>query len=750
MSMFWNRIATGCLSVALAIGLGAPCSVVQATGLLIADGGLGGLLEIRQHDVRVTINNGIAVTEIDQVFFNTESRIVEALYTFPVPAGASISNFSMIIDGKEMIGEVVEKRRARQIYESYKQTRRDPGLLEQVDFKSFELRIFPIQPGAEQHIQITYYQQLAVDHDWANYVYPLATTTRPGLDQKVQGRFSFNLEIKNEIPITALTSPSHPDDLVFHQHRDNFVQASIENSGGSLDKDIVIAMQTKRPRTGLDVVTSRTPGEDGYFLMSLTAGEELAEQAIGMDYVFVVDISGSMANDRKLQLSRQACQSFIGKLTPGDRFQVLTFNIGTAQVFDGLQFVTEESVEQAVTFLDSRRARGGTSLRPAIEAAWLYRDADRPLNVVVLSDGMTETREQRELMAAIEQGPAGSRVFCVGIGNDVNRPLLDQMARDAGGLAAFVSHDDDFQRQATAFQRKLMRPAIKNVQIRFAGGDIYDVMPGKLPDLFHGSPLQLTGRYRQAGAIDVAVSGEIQGQAFEKTITVNLPDSNPDNPEIERLWAWHQVQSLMNQVRSNGESAALVDRIVTLCEGYSIASQYASFIVLENDAEFQRWKIQRRNATRIQRDRQARSRLRDELDSMKDLSSAGPQESTPPGPGQPVSQSRPQSPPERVNGPASPGDLDLIPSPGPRDAGSDGGGALDPISALIAAGLGAAGLARRRRGPSEKPRPGNDSTPPGRRPGRSGANPLANRTFPGRRAKPYVPCPAIPFPGRQS
>jgi hypothetical protein len=145
---------------------------------------VGGVLEIKQQDVSVVINNGIAVTEIKQVFLNTENRIVEALYTFPVPNGASVSNFSMIINGQEMIGEVVEKQRARQIYESYKVTKRDPGLLEQVDYKTFELRVFPIQPKAEQHIKIVYYQQLDFDHNNATYVYPLATNTRGMINEK--------------------------------------------------------------------------------------------------------------------------------------------------------------------------------------------------------------------------------------------------------------------------------------------------------------------------------------------------------------------------------------------------------------------------------------------------------------------------------------------------------------------------------------------------------------------------------------
>jgi Ca-activated chloride channel family protein len=106
-----------------------------------------------------------------QVFRNTENRQVEALYSFPVPKGASVANFSMWIQGKEMVGEVLEKKRAREIYDSYKQARRDPGLLEQVDYKTFEMRIFPIAAGSEQKVQITYYQELDFDHDAATYVY---------------------------------------------------------------------------------------------------------------------------------------------------------------------------------------------------------------------------------------------------------------------------------------------------------------------------------------------------------------------------------------------------------------------------------------------------------------------------------------------------------------------------------------------------------------------------------------------------
>src|SRR3954471_13815236 len=175
----------GGVMVAATALMTATCG--RAAGLLVADGGLGGVLEVKEHDVQVTINNGIAVTRVTQVFHNTEKRPVEALFTFPVPRGASVASFSMWINGKEMLGEVLEKKRAREIYDSYKQVRRDPGLLEQTDYRTFDMRIFPIAANAEQRVQITYYQELDVDHDWATFVYPLASTTRNGVNQRTTG-----------------------------------------------------------------------------------------------------------------------------------------------------------------------------------------------------------------------------------------------------------------------------------------------------------------------------------------------------------------------------------------------------------------------------------------------------------------------------------------------------------------------------------------------------------------------------------
>jgi Ca-activated chloride channel family protein len=694
------------------VGLIASCysiPTVEASGLLIADGGFGGVLQIKEQDVKVTINNGIAVTEINQVFLNTENRIVEALYTFPVPDGASVSNFSMIINGKEMIGEVVEKERARQIYQSYKSKRVDPGLLEQIDYKRFEMRVFPIAAGAEQHIKVTYYQQLNVDHDWATYVYPLATSTK-GVDDRTTGKFALTFDINSEIPITALKSPSHAGEFVIANHNAKYAQASMETTAGDLSRDVVISFQTKRPRTGLDMIASKQNREDGYFMMTLTAGEELADAAGGMDYVFVLDISGSMANKGKLGLSSNAAGAFISSLGTDDRCEVMSFNTVPNFKFEELRSVNEETKTAANEFLKSRQARGGTELRPAVNAALRYKDPDRALNVVILSDGMTAQNEQRELLNAINSAPAGTRIFCVGVGNEVNRPLLKQLAEEAGGMAAFISQGDDFQRQAEAFRRKLVHPVATELFIAFDGIEVYDVLPGALPNLFHGTPIRMIGRYKNSGKGNVTIRGNVQGRPFEQNVEMEFPEVDEDNPQIERMWAYANVQTLMNEVRKTGETPKLKESIVQLCEGYSIVSQYASFIVLENDREYRRWKIERRNATRIQRDRKARKKVQDQLKEMRDasLASLGPQTggNKKSGAGRkPVDQvtSNNNFPIVDTTQPVSTRnrDLDLgstTPSRNNRSRGGEGGGgAIDPITASICLGLGGAAAARRRR-----------------------------------------------------
>ena len=700
--MFGSKRKGGFIYTFLAPALAIAClalatgtSEVRAAGMLIADGGIGGVLEIEEHNVRVTINNGIAVTEVAQTFRNTENRQVEALYLFPVPKGASVANFSMWIGGKEMIGEVVEKERARKIYDSYKRRRRDPGLLEQVDYKSFELRIFPIGPRAEQKVQITYYQELDYDHDWATYVYPLATVARAGVNSRTKGKFGLTMQVKSEVPIVSMESPSHGEDFVIVKHTDSYYEASLETSGGDLNRDLVLAYHVSRPQSGIDVITSKQSGEDGYFMLTLTAGEELAKADRGMDYVFIMDVSGSMAFDGKLRLSRESIDAFVAELGSEDRFEVITFNVAPNTLFNELRAVGPETQEEAARFLNSQQGRGGTILRPAMAMAYKYGSPDRPLNVVILSDGMTEQGERSQLLALIQSRPANARVFCVGVGNEVNRPLLSQLAEDAGGLAAFLSHGDNFQRQAKAFRRKLMRPAAGDVRIGFKGLKVYDVEPQQLPNLYHGMPLRLHGRYQGDGPVTVRLQADVNGAPLDQTVVLEFPKTDPANPEIERMWAWRKVDRLLKEADRTGSRTPVISEIVRLGETYSIATEYTSFIVLENDAEYRRWKIDRRNLLRVARDRKQQQIVQTQLEALREraLADLGPKAADPrlsssdrqPSSQGPLNTAAPEDVPPSTQSPTGPRNRNL------RFAPNWPGGGGGSVEWLFLASLGALG-----------------------------------------------------------
>ena len=564
------------------------------------------------------------------------------------------------------------------------------------------MRIFPIAAGAEQRVRLEYYQELDVDHDWATYVYPLATDVQGRqIDSNVQRRFSMNLDIKSEVPIKELKSESHDDDFVVVNHDPQYAQAAMELSQGKLSRDIVIAVQTKRPRTGIDCVTSRPTGEEGYFMMTLTPGDDLSETIEPMDYVFLLDVSGSMARDEKLAISRQSLVAFIDSLSPEDRFDCLAFNLAPTPLFQSLESASESNLQRASAFFNHQRARGGTVLQPALSAAYAYRDDDRPLNVVLLSDGMTNAREQAELLRLIQSRPAGVRVFCVGVGNEVNAPLLQQMATSAGGLAAFVSTQDSFSRQAQLMRQKLVRPAIENVVVEFSGGAVHDIEPTELGDLFYGTPLRLFGRYGAPGTTELTLRGTIQGSPWEQTVSMELPKQDQGNSEIERMWAHRRVSRLMADQRA-GKSDR-VEEIIRLCEGYSIVSPFASMLVLENDGEYKRWKIEQKNAVRIQRDRKARDEVQAKLTLMRQRSenafevNRGEKLVSKPS-SKPAS--RPSSSPKPFQPSQSPRssnrgvDLDFsMPS-----GGGGGGGAIDPLTATIALGVaGASAMAARRR-----------------------------------------------------
>ena len=392
-----------------------------------------------------------------------------------------------------------------------------------------------------------------------------------------------------------------------------------------------------------------------------------------------------MADSGKLLLSKDAVAAFLKELGDADRFEVMTFNVTPNLAFGQLQPGTTANKQRALDYLATQQARGGTVLQPAMATAYKFASNDRPLNVVILSDGLTEQQERAVLLQQIQQRPGNTRVFCIGVGNDVNRPLLEQLAEDSGGLSAFVSPGDNFERQARAFRQKLLRPFATNLEIKFAGADVTEVEPAVLPNLYYGAPVRLYGRYRGGGTAEVTLRASVNGVEIKQAAPLDFPKTDTANPEINRMWAWHRVNRLLKDADRQGDRAAAIPEIIRLGEDFSIVTEYTSFLVLENDAEYQRWKIARKNLAGTARDRQAQAKLREQLDGIRNkaLANLGPQTA------EPVAQPKPVklasvTPTATQPAPAVPAQT---PPPSNRrqswDIGLPGTGPVGPLGVLV-------------------------------------------------------------------
>ena len=203
-------------------------------------------------------------------------------------------------------------------------------------------------------------------------------------------------------------------------------------------------------------------------------------------------------------MSRDSVAAFVEALGPKDRFELLTFNVqARTAVRAARRPPRPRRSREARTFLDAQQAQGGTSLLPGPDPGVHATPRTSRSTCVVLSDGLTEQGERQPLLGGLASRPKGTRVFCIGVGNDVNRPLLEQLAEESGGLAAFLSRGDDFERQAQAFRAKLARPEATDLGCRFSGVEVFDVEPQRLPNLYHGAPLRVYGRYRGGGQVQV-------------------------------------------------------------------------------------------------------------------------------------------------------------------------------------------------------------------------------------------------------
>ena len=591
----------------------------QAAGLLKPKTGDQSQIAIKSHDVRVVINNGFARTEVDQLFINTGDRELEAVYSFPLPQKASLSELSLWIDGQEVMGEVLEKQRAEQVYEEQKAKGNDTALAQKKEYKTFDIKVYPVKTTEPTRVRLVYYQPLEIDLNVGRYVYPLeeggVDEERIGfwsIDSEVKESFSFDLTLKSAHPIKDIRIPGHPqaqvEEIASGPDEANgnsyLYRVKIDYpEGATLTKDIIFyyRLDDTVPARVEFVAYKEAENPSGTFMLTITPGASLAPIAEGTDWVFILDRSGSMSG-LKIDTLTDGVSRVINKMSPADRFRVVTFNDHAEDLTNGFVPATPEEVQNAISLVKNITAEKGTALHAGIDLGLKRMDSERTTAVVLVTDGVANIGPQTHAEFVKLITSQDVRFFTFVMGNSANRPLLDRIARASGGFALDVSMSDDIYGRILQAKSKVFYEALHDVQVNFSGAKAIDLTPVHRKTLYLGQQLVLFGHYQKSGTVDINIEAKISGQHHEWTTQAEFPDEDTENPEIERLWALSAVEDIKNEIDLRGESEQLRQKIVGIGEQYSIVTDYTSMVVLD-EQEMEGYGIQRSNINRTQRER---------------------------------------------------------------------------------------------------------------------------------------------------
>jgi Ca-activated chloride channel family protein len=546
-------------------------------------------LPVKSIKIETKINAQVATTHVEQVFRNDSDATLEGTYFFPIPETASVSEFAIWDGERRLVGEVRSREEARRIYDQIVRKQRDPGLLEYAGKDLFQASIFPIPPRADKKLELTYTQVLRAESGTVSYRYPLGTNHNLVSIGSVSGA----LEIEGNKPLRNIYSPSHAVDVRPTQGGQR-ARVSFESAAGAREaQDFQLFYTLSGEDFGMSLLTHREPGKDGYFLLMISPKDNWAEsEYTAKDIVFVIDTSGSMAEEGKMQKARAAMLFGVKTLRADDRFNVISFAGEERLMEAGLIQADERGRARGVEFIQKLQPTGGTNINGAVQAGLKQFDSsDRPKLLIFMTDGLPTvgvTNPQRIIDNARKAKTGNTRLFTFGVGYDVNTALLDKLASENGGAADYVEPKEDLEIKVSNFFAKVNYPVLTDLALDMGGVETDLMYPRTLPDLFRGAQVALIGRYRNAGDlrdVRLRLSGrnnrETRSFAYEN---LRFPVNSDENDFLPRLWATRRVGWLMEQIRSNGEARELRDEVVDLGTRYGIVTPYTSYLALEPGA----------------------------------------------------------------------------------------------------------------------------------------------------------------------
>jgi Ca-activated chloride channel family protein len=255
---------------------------------------------------------------------------------------------------------------------------------------------------------------------------------------------------------------------------------------------------------------------------------------------------------------------------------VIAFDDGVSRLFDAPKSVTEATRNEALAYVANLHDAGGTDIAGALKAALEAQNEDTPQGVVLfLTDGESDAKAALDVAA---QASSRVRVYTLGLGTGVQKPLLNRLAKMMRGRFTFIPDVERLEGALGDLYDSIEAPLWTDLRVSVVGARFDRVYPKKQPDLFYKDEMHAVLRVHGAGPIQVVVEGLENGKPRKLEKTLQLAPTR--KTWVGRLWAGMRVEDLLEEIALSGERPELKNEAVELALAYGLVTPYTSFLAL--------------------------------------------------------------------------------------------------------------------------------------------------------------------------
>ena len=553
-------------------------------------------LPLKRTSTEVIISGVIASVVIKQTYANLGTQPINAHYIFPGSTRSAVTGMTMTIGDRVIRAQIKEKETARKIFEAAKSAGKNASLLQQQRPNVFSTDVANVMPGDNIDIELTYTELLEADKGVYEFVYPAVVGPRYGgagsgtdpgqhwienpylhAGKSSPAEFDFRLRIDAPLPVQELTSTSHAITARWSNQRSATVllDRSEANPG---NRDFILHYRLQQGEIVVGLMRYEGEHENYFLLLAEPPQRVRPEQIPAREYIFIVDVSGSMAGF-PLDVSKSMLRGLVTRLKPADTFNMLFFAGSAFLLAPESLPASKENLDRALSVLDTQQGGGGTELLNAMERAFnLPRKEHTARSIVILTDGYISA--ERPVFEKIRANLNNTNVFAFGIGSSVNRYLIEGIARAGNGATFIATNQQEVMQTAQNFIDYIETPLLTGISIDAGDVTLYDVEPAVFADLLGQRPLLVYGKYRDAGRkATISLRGLAGNGEFTQQFVFNPGNESSRYRPIQWLWARKRIAALSDFYWGDPEDNRAA--ITSLGLQYSLLTRYTSFVAVD-------------------------------------------------------------------------------------------------------------------------------------------------------------------------